>query len=132
MLEEARALDKKIIAMQEPLYNTDIQAGSQDDIHYLQRFQNRLQGAMRGVMGGYYDAPSQLLVEEAGEARKELEKQLGQVNNFLNTEVAGFNKKAAEHGASTLFAGGPIQIKPGAGAATSASTGNEEEEDDQD
>ncbi|HMC29758.1 MAG TPA: hypothetical protein VKL99_02915, partial [Candidatus Angelobacter sp.] len=132
VLEEARALDKKIIAMQEPLYNTDIQAGSQDDIHYLQRFQNRLQGAMRGVMGGYYDAPSQLLVEEAGEARKELEKQLGQVNNFLNTEVAGFNKKAAEHGASTLFAGGPIQIKPGAGAATSASTGNEEEEDDQD
>jgi len=122
VLEEARALDKKIIAMQEPLYNTDIQAGSQDDIHYLQRFQNRLQGAMRGVMGGYYDAPSQLLVEEAGEARKELEKQLGQVNNFLNTEVAGFNKKAAEHGASTLFAGGPIQIKS-EGSPTPAGSG---------
>ena len=67
------------------------------------------------------------------EVHKELETQLAQVNTFLTTEVAAFNKKAAEHGSSTLFAGGPIQIKPGAGAASSASTGNQdEEEDDQD
>jgi hypothetical protein len=132
VVEEARALDKKIVAMQEPLYNSDIQPGSQDDIHYLQRFQNRLQGVMRGVMGGYYDAPSQILVDEANEVRKELETQLAQVNNFLNTEVVNFNKNAVQHGASTLFAGGPIQIKSGAGATTSASTGNEDEDDDQD
>ena len=61
VLDEARALDKKITAIQEPLYNSDIQAGSQDDIHYLQRFQNRLQGVMRGVMGGFGEAPSPLL-----------------------------------------------------------------------
>jgi hypothetical protein len=84
-------------------------------------------------MGGYYDAPSQILVEEANQVRKELETQVAQVNNFLNTEVANFNKDAVQHGASTLFAGGPIQIKPNAGAATSASTGNDQEdEDDQD
>jgi photosystem II stability/assembly factor-like uncharacterized protein len=130
VLEEARSLDKKITAMMEPLYNSEIQAGSQDDIHYLQRFQNRLQGTMRGVMGGYYEAPSPLLVDEANELHKELETQLVQINTFLNTEVTNFNKVAAEHGSSTLFAGGPIQIKPGAGAATSASTGNEEEQDD--
>jgi photosystem II stability/assembly factor-like uncharacterized protein len=132
VLDEARALDKKIMAMQEPLYNSEIQPGSQDDIHYLQRFQNRLQGVMRGVMGGYYDAPSQILIDEANEVHKELETQLGQVNNFLSTEVANFNKNAVQHGASTLFAGGPIQIKPSAGAVTSASTGNEDEDDDQD
>jgi hypothetical protein len=130
VLEEARALDKKITSIQEPLYNNDIQPGSQDDIHYLQRFQNRLQGVMRGVIGGFGEAPSPLLVEEATEVRKELETQLAQVNTFLNTEVANFNKKAAEHGSSTLFAGGPIQIKSGAGAASSASTGNQDEEDD--
>ena len=73
---------------------------------------------------------AQLLVEEAAEVRKELETQLAQVNTFLTTEVTAFNKKAAEHGSSTLFAGGPIQIKPGAGAASSASTGNQDEEDD--
>ncbi len=130
VLEEARSLDKKITAMMEPLYNNEIQAGSQDDIHYLQRFQNRLQGTMRGVMGGYYEAPSPLLVDEANQVHKELETQLAQINTFLNTEVSNFNKVAAEHGSSTLFAGGPIQIKPGAGVATSASTGNEEEQDD--
>ncbi|MGZ4895161.1 MAG: hypothetical protein ACXVJ0_01960 [Candidatus Angelobacter sp.] len=132
VVEEARALDKKITSIQDPLYNNDIQPGSQDDVHYLQRFQNRLQGVMRGVMGGPGEAPSPLLVEEATEVRKELETQLAQVNTFLNTEVAAFNKKAAEHGSSTLFAGGPIQIKSGSGAASSASTGNEEDNDDQD
>jgi hypothetical protein len=133
VLDEAKALDKKITSIQEPLYNNDIQPGSQDDIHYLQRFQNRLQGVMRGVMGGPGEAPSPLLVEEAAEVRKELETQLAQVNTFLTTEVAAFNKKAAEHGSSTLFAGGPIQIKSGAGAASSASTGNQDEDnDDQD
>jgi photosystem II stability/assembly factor-like uncharacterized protein len=130
VLDEARALDKKITSIQDPLYNNDIQPGSQDDIHYLQRFQNRLQGVMRGVMGGPGEAPSPLLVEEAAEVRKELETQLAQVNTFLTTEVAAFNKKAAEHGSSTLFAGGPIQIKPGSGAASSASTGNQDEDDD--
>jgi hypothetical protein len=130
VLDEARGLDKKILAMEEPLYNSEIQPGSQDDIHYLQRFENRLNGVMRGVMGGYYDAPSQILVEEANEVRKELETHVAQVNNFLNTEVANFNKDAVQHGASTLFAGGPIQIKPAAGAATSASTGNDQDDDD--
>jgi hypothetical protein len=133
VLDEAKALDKKITSIQEPLYNNEIQPGSQDDIHYLQRFQNRLQGVMRSVMGGSGEAPSALLVTEATEVRKELETQLAQVNTFLNTEVAAFNKKAAEHGSSTLFAGGPIQIKSGAGAASSASTGNQDEDqDDQD
>jgi photosystem II stability/assembly factor-like uncharacterized protein len=132
VLEEARALDKKITSIQEPLYNNEIQPGSQDDIHYLQRFQNRLQSVMRGVTGGFGEAPSPLLIDEATEVRKELETQLAQVNTFLNTEVANFNKKAAEHGSSTLFAGGPIQIKPGAGATSSASTGNEQEDEDPD
>src|SRR5579859_6756329 len=133
VLDEAKALDKKITSIQEPLYNNEIQPGSQDDIHYLQRFQNRLQGVMRAVMGGPGEAPSPLLVSEAAEVRKELETQLAQVNTFLNTEVAAFNKKAAEHGSSTLFAGGPIQIKSGAGAASSASTGNQDEDpNDQD
>jgi photosystem II stability/assembly factor-like uncharacterized protein len=133
VLDEARALDKKITSIQEPLYNNEIQPGSQDDIHYLQRFQNRLQGVMREVMRDPGEAPSPLLVAEAAEIRKELETQLAQVNTFLNTEVAAFNKKAAEHGSSTLFAGGPIQIKSGSGAASSASTGNQEDDpDDQD
>ncbi|MBZ5531933.1 MAG: hypothetical protein LAO20_10920 [Acidobacteriia bacterium] len=132
VLEEARALDKKITEMQSALYNTDVQPGGQDDIHYLQKFHDRLQGAMRGVMGGFGEAPRDIQVAEAAEVRKLLEDHLQRFNSLLNTEVVAFNKKAVEHGSSTLFAGGPVQIKSGAGAASSAGTGNEEDDQDQD
>jgi photosystem II stability/assembly factor-like uncharacterized protein len=127
VLEEARALDKKLTALQSPLYNSDVQPGSQDDIHYLQRFHDRLQGVMRSVMGGYGEAPKDIQIEAAAEMRKELETNLQQFNSFLNTEVATFNKKASEHGSSTLFAGDPVQIKSGA-ASASAGTGDEDDQ----
>jgi photosystem II stability/assembly factor-like uncharacterized protein len=129
VLEEARALDRKITALQAPLYNNEIQPGSQDDIHYLQRFQNRLQGAMRGVMGGSGEAPRDIQLEEAAEVRKELDTHLQQLNSFLNTEVAAFNKKATEHGSVTLFAGDAVQVKSG---ASSAGSGDEDTDEDTD
>lgn len=128
VLDQARSLDKKITAIQEPLYNYDIQPGSQDDVHYLERFHSRLQSIMRSVMGGYGQAPNELQIEEANEVHKELEAHLTDLNNFLNTEVAAFNKTATEHGSSTLFAGTPIQIKSGAGAAGSGS-GDQDDND---
>ena len=129
VLDQARALDKKIMSIQEPLYNPDIQQGASDDIHYLQRFNSRLQSTMRAVLGPYGEAPSELVVEEANEVHKQLEGYLQQFNSFLNTEVASFNKTATEHGSSTLFAGAPVQIKAGAGAA-GAGAGDQDEEDD--
>ncbi|HLW54132.1 MAG TPA: hypothetical protein VKW06_14945 [Candidatus Angelobacter sp.] len=127
VLEEARALDKKITAMESPLYNTDVQPGSQDDIHYLQRFDSRLQSVMRGVMGSFGEAPRDIVVEEAAEVRKELDLQLQAFNAFLNTEVAAFNKKALQAGSSTLFAGDPVQIK---GASSAGAGAGQEDEDD--
>jgi photosystem II stability/assembly factor-like uncharacterized protein len=129
VLEEARALDKKLTALQAPLYNNEIQPGSQDNIHYLQRFHDRLQGVMGGVMNAFGEAPKDVQIEAAADARKDLESHLKQFNAFLNTEVAAFNKKAAEHGSSTLFAGDPVQIKSGAG---SAGAGDEDQDSDQD
>jgi len=127
VLEQAKALDKKLTALQNPLYNTDVQPFGQDDIHYLQRFHNQLEGIMRNVMNAYGDAPSPVLVEEAASLRKELEQHLQEFNTFLNTDVAAFNKTAVEHGSSTLFAGGPVQIK----AEGSASSGAGNDEDDE-
>jgi photosystem II stability/assembly factor-like uncharacterized protein len=132
VLDEAKALDKKITEMQSSLYNTELQPGGQDDIHYLQRFHDRLQGAMRGAMGGFGEAPRDIVVEEAAECRKLLEGYLQSFNTLLSTDVAAFNKKATEHGSATLFAGGPVQIKSGAGVASGAGTGNEQDDDDQD
>jgi hypothetical protein len=131
VLEQARALDKKIMSIQDPLYNSEIQQGASDDIHYLQRFNSRLQGAMRAVLGPYGEAPGPLAVQEANEVHQELETNLQQFNTFLNTEVAAFNKTATEHGSSTLFAGAPVQIKAGAGAA-GAGSGDEQDDNDDD
>jgi Zn-dependent oligopeptidase len=115
--------------MQNPLYNTEVQPYGQDDIHYLQRFSDQLQGVMRGVMGSYGEAPSDVLVEAAAQMRKELDQHLQEFNSFINTEVAAFNKTAAEHGSSTLFAGGPIQIKS-EGSPTPAGSGGDNDDDD--
>src|SRR5262249_16324597 len=128
VLEEARALDKKLQAMQTPLYNNESQPGGQDDIHYLQRFHDKLQGLMRSVMGGFGEAPKDIQIEAAAEARKELETTLQQFNSFLNTEVDAFNKKAAEHGSSTLFAGDPVQIKSGTTSAGASSGGDQDDD----
>ena len=131
VLDQAKALDKKLESIEEPLYNADIQQGASDDIHYLERFNSRLQSAMRAVLGPYGEAPSPLVVQETTEVRQELETHLQQFNNFLNTDVASFNKTAAEHGSSTLFAGAPVQIKAGAGAAGAGSGDEQQEDDDQ-
>lgn len=128
VLEEARALDKKIMSIQEPLYNAEIQQGASDDIHYLQRFNSRLQSVMRAVLGPFGEVPGPLVVEEATQVRTQLETCLQQFNTFLNTEVAAFNKNAAEHGSSTLFAGGPVQIKSGTGAAASGAGDQDDDE----
>jgi photosystem II stability/assembly factor-like uncharacterized protein len=130
VLDQAKALDKKLMAMQNPLYNTDLQPYGQDDVHYLERFHDQLQGIMRGVMFSYGEAPSELMVEEAASLRKDLEQHLQEINAFLNTDVAGFNKVAAEHGSSTLFAGSPIQIK--AEGAASSGAADEDDQDDPD
>jgi hypothetical protein len=86
---------------------------------------------MRGVMGGFGEAPREIQVEEAAEVRKELDNQLQQFNTFLSTEVSAFNKKASEHGSSTLFAGAPVQVKSGASAAGSGAGDLEDDDPDQ-
>jgi phosphoglycerate-specific signal transduction histidine kinase len=128
MLEAAKALDKKITGLQSSLYNTDIQPFGQDNIHYLQRFHDNLQGLMRDVMQSYGEAPKSQTMEEAVELRKELDTHLKEINDLLANDVAAFNKTATEHGASTLFAGPPVQIKADSGGESGA--GDEMEEQD--
>ena len=85
---------------------------------------------MRGVMGAYGEAPRDIQLEEAAEVRKELDHQLQQFNTF-RTQVSAFNKKAMEDGSSTLFAGGPVEIKAGAGASGSGAGELEDDNPDQ-
>jgi photosystem II stability/assembly factor-like uncharacterized protein len=122
VIERARGLSKKLDKVELPLYNHEIQAGASDRVHYLARFYDRLQGIFRGVMSDYGQSPSELQREEMAEVRKELEGHLAAFNQLLNTDVVAFNKLAAEHGSSTLFAGVPIELK--AGGLTTSQAGN--------
>ena len=112
VLAQARLLSKRLEAVEMPLYNNEVQPGASDRLHFLERFHDRLQGIMRSVLSDYGQAPSELQREEMAEVRRELEGHLQAVNQLLNTNVAAFNKLAAEHGSSTLFAGLPIELKP--------------------
>src|SRR5258708_1492086 len=85
VLEAARALDKKVTTLQNSLYNTDIQPFGQDNIHYLQRFHDNLQGLMREVMQPYGEAPKSDVVEEATDLRKDLDAHLKAINDLLAT-----------------------------------------------
>jgi photosystem II stability/assembly factor-like uncharacterized protein len=120
VLEQARALRKKLDALEAPLYNHEIQQGASDDLHFLSRFQSRLQGIMRNVVSDYGQAPNDVQLEEIAAVRKELDGHLKAINEVLTTDVVAFNKMAIEAGSSTLFAGVPIEIKS-AGAQSGAS-----------
>ena len=120
VLREAAQLERKVRQMMETVYNMDGRTDTEARLHYMAKFYDRLQGATRGgFFGGYNEPPSQLQLEELQSVRQELDKTLASYNNFIQTDVAAFNKVAAEKGAATLFAGTPIQLKE----ATSATGG---------
>ena len=124
VLAQARTLDKKLRKLEEDVYNTEIQPAGEDDIHYLARFHDRLEGISRGAFMNYDQPPSELILEEMATLRKELDSHLEAFNEFLKTDVTAFNKMALEKGANTLFAGDTIEIKGGkAPAAGAAQTG---------
>ena len=87
-------------------------------LHNLARFHDRLQSAYRAVSQPYNQAPTPLVMEDVAAAKKELDVFLAEFNELLRTDVAAFNKLALEKGANTLFAGGPIELKGGAGASS--------------
>ena len=126
VLQQARALDRKLRAWEESVYYLE-GAGDQGaaGLHALARFNSRVEGAYRSVVGGYYQAPNELVQEEVTTVKKMLGEHLAQFNALLQ-EVSNFNKTATEKGATTLFAGAPIEVK-----AEAADAGGSPEDDQQ-
>jgi photosystem II stability/assembly factor-like uncharacterized protein len=124
VLMQARALDRKLRAWQGSVYNLEAGADANSRLHYLAKFNNRLEGAYRAVIGPYYQAPNEMVQEEVATVRKQLTESLGQFNALLQ-EVTNFNKTATEKGASTLYAGAPIELK----ADASSPGGSDDDEE---
>lgn len=120
VLERARTLDKKLRKLEEDVYNTELQPGGEDDVHYLARLHDRLTEISRGAFMNYDQPPRALILDEMANLRKELDTHLQTFNDFLKTDVPAFNKMALEKGANTLFAGDAIEIKGEKAGATGA------------
>ena len=124
VIQQARAVDHKLRSWEQSVYNTEAGQDSNARLHYLSTFNQRLEQLMRAVAQNYDEAPSEMLQEEMTSMRKDLTEHLAQFNALLN-EVNLFNKTASEKGATTLFAGGPVELK---GDAVGTSGGGKDED----
>jgi len=109
---QARELGRKLKELKDSLYNSDVQRDAgQDDIHYLNRFQDRLQGLGFGLGFAYAQPPTEVVAERMKELRTRLDAYLARFNELLRTDVAAFNKTAQDHSAPVLVAGAPVEVK---------------------
>jgi photosystem II stability/assembly factor-like uncharacterized protein len=112
VLRQARDLGRKLKELKDSLYNSDVQReAGQDDIHYLNRFHDRLQALGFGLGLAYAQPPSDVVAARFKELRTTLDEYLAKFNELVRSDVALFNKTAQERRAPVLVAGEPIEVK---------------------
>ncbi len=110
---EARALGRRLKDLKDSLYNSDEQRdGGQDDVHYLSRFQDRMQRLGGGAAFAYAQPPGEQVMAEWKVLRPLLDAYLVRFNGILETDVPQFNKVAQDHQAPTIVGGPAVRILP--------------------
>jgi photosystem II stability/assembly factor-like uncharacterized protein len=108
----ARELGRKLGELKDSLYNTEVQRDAgQDDVHYLNRFQDRLQGLGFALSFAYAQPPTEVVAARLKELRTALDGYLVRFNDLVRTDVAVFNKTAQERQAPILISGRPIEVR---------------------
>jgi photosystem II stability/assembly factor-like uncharacterized protein len=108
----ARELGRKLGELKDSLYNTEVQRDAgQDDVHYLNRFQDRLQGLGFALSFAYAQPPTEVVAARLKELRTALDAYLVRFNDLVRTDVATFNKTAQERQAPILVSGRPIEVR---------------------
>jgi photosystem II stability/assembly factor-like uncharacterized protein len=109
---QALELGRKLKELKDSLYNADVQRDAgQDDIHYLNRFQDRLQGLGFGLALAYAQPPNEVVATRLQELRAALTQYLARFNELVRTDVAAFNKAALEGQLPILVSGQPIEVR---------------------
>jgi len=109
---QGRELGRKLKELKDSLYNSDVQReAGQDDIHYLNRFHDRLQSLGFGLAFAYALPPTEVVTARFKELRAALDGYIAKFNDLLRTDVAGFNKTAEDRRAPILVAGAAIEVK---------------------
>jgi len=111
LMSKAFQLARKLRALKDSVYNSELQPGAEDDIHYLQAFSSKLSGLSGGGAFAYGEPPTQLALEHKTELTKELDQHLADFNKLIQTDVAAYNKDAFAAGAPTLYAGEAVSVK---------------------
>ena len=104
-------LGRKLRALKDSVYNSELQPGSEDELHYLAAFNSRLSELSGAGAFSYGEPPTQLALDQKAELTKELEQHLADFNELIQTDVAAYNKDAFALGAPTLYAGEAISVK---------------------
>jgi hypothetical protein len=104
-------LGRKLRALKDSVYNSELQPGSEDSLHYLAAFNSKLSELSGGGAFAYGEPPTQLALDQKAELTKELEQHLAEFNKLIQTDVAAYNKDAFAAGAPTLYAGEAISVK---------------------
>ena len=109
---QGRELGRKLKELKDSLYNSDVQRDAgQDDIHYLNRFQDRLQSLGFGLALAYAQPPTEVVAARLKDLRAALDGYLGKFNELVRADVAAFNKTAQERQAPILVSGQPIEVR---------------------
>ena len=104
ILAKGRALDGKLSAFMESVYNTKVQPGvEEDDIHYLATLHDRVSGMMMIGAMAYDTRPRPVEMKEIEAVHAEVAKALDQFATILKTDVAAYNQAAAAQGMPVLF-----------------------------
>ncbi len=112
VLAKADSLDHELGVLKDSLYNSQVQEhAAEDDIHYLSRFRDRLNGLRFRVAFAYASPPSPVVAARMKELGAELNDYLDRFNGLLSTDVSAYNQAAGSAGVPTLVAGEPIHVK---------------------
>ncbi|MGH9506099.1 MAG: hypothetical protein ACRD13_04175, partial [Terriglobales bacterium] len=98
------------VAMEAQVYNSKVQPGSEDGLHYLADFRDQLRTIMYSLTPGYDLPPNQQALALLQKDTLALHRYLAGFNGLVRTDVAAFNRLALHHHASTLFAGAAVEL----------------------
>lgn len=112
LLNQARALDEKITALKNSVYNPLVERNvSEDNLHFMPRLHSDL-GSVVGFGSNETQPPTAQQLANAATVLDRLQAKLGDFNNIVANDVASYNKAALAAGAPTLMTGEPIKVQP--------------------
>jgi photosystem II stability/assembly factor-like uncharacterized protein len=112
IVRRGRELSKKLGQVKDAFIDPDIQQDvPEDSIRALERLHGQITSAGFQGPGSYGQMPNPLVLERAKGLYAQLDEQLKKFNEMLKTDVAEYNKAAAQAGAPSVFAGTPIEVK---------------------